>query len=72
MSVKTDGTATAHATLARGGKALAKATGHLTAGTHSLRFAVGRNVAPGPATLRLVLASAGGTVTRTRKVSIPG
>ena len=71
VSVRTDGTASAHATLTRDGTALAKATGHLTAGTHSLRVALGRNVAAGSATLRLVLASAGDTVTRTRKVSIP-
>ena len=71
VSVRTNGTATAHATLTRDGKTLAKATGRLTAGTHSLHMALGTTVVAGPATLRLVLASNGDTVTRTRKLTVP-
>jgi protocatechuate 3,4-dioxygenase beta subunit len=68
-SVKTNGAATVHATLVRGDKTLAKATGHLTAGTHPVRLALGDSVAPGAATLRLVFA--GANLTRTRKVTVP-
>jgi protocatechuate 3,4-dioxygenase beta subunit len=68
FSVKANGAATAHATLARNSKTLAKATGHLTAGTQSLRMALGKGVAAGPATLTLVVP---GSVTRTRKVTVP-
>jgi protocatechuate 3,4-dioxygenase beta subunit len=71
VSVRTNGTATAHATLTREGKTLAKGTGQLTAGTHSLRFAVGKKVPAGAATLKLVLASNGDTVTRTRNLTVP-
>jgi protocatechuate 3,4-dioxygenase beta subunit len=68
-SVETSGTATVHASLVREGKTLARATGHLTAGTHSLRLALGKTVAAGPATLELVFT--GANLTRTRKVSVP-
>jgi protocatechuate 3,4-dioxygenase beta subunit len=71
VSVRTNETATAHATVTREGETLAKATGQLTAGTHSLRIALGKSVAAGPATLKLVLASKGDTVTRTRKLAVP-
>jgi protocatechuate 3,4-dioxygenase beta subunit len=71
ISVKTNGAATAHATLVRDGKTLAKATGQLTAGTHSLRMTLGKTVGAGPATLKLVLASNGDTLTRTRKLTVP-
>ena len=47
VSVKTGGTATAHASLVRNGKTLAKATGQLTTGTHSLRMALGKGVRRG-------------------------
>jgi hypothetical protein len=70
-SVKTNGTATVHATLLRSSRTLAKATGHLNAGTHSLRLALGKGVAAGAATLKLVLADSSGTVVRTRKLTIP-
>jgi protocatechuate 3,4-dioxygenase beta subunit len=69
-SVETSGTTTVHATLVREGKTLAKATGHLTAGTHSLRLALDKSVAAGTATLTLVFA--GENLTRTRKVTVPG
>ena len=72
VSVKTGATATAHASLVRNGKTLAKATGQLTAGTHSLRMALGKGVAAGAATVKLVLAdSSSDTLTRTRKVTVP-
>jgi protocatechuate 3,4-dioxygenase beta subunit len=68
-SVKTNGTATVHATLVRDGKTLAKGTGHLTAGTHAVRLTLGKTVAAGAATLKLVFA--GENLTRTRKVTVP-
>jgi hypothetical protein len=72
VSVKSGATATAHASLVRDGKTLAKATGQLTAGTHSLRMALGKGVAAGAATVKLVLAdSSSDTLTRTRKVTVP-
>jgi hypothetical protein len=71
VSVKLNGAATAHATLTRDGKTLAKATGQLTAGTHTLRIALDKGVAAGAATLKLVLVNAAGrTVTRTRTVGV--
>jgi protocatechuate 3,4-dioxygenase beta subunit len=70
VSVKANGTATVHASLVRAGKSLARATGHITAGTHSLRIALGKSVPAGPATLKLVFAGSG-TVTRTRTVTVP-
>ena len=70
-SVKTNGTATVHATLLRSSRTLAKARGHLTAGTHSLRLALGKGVTAGPATLKLVFVDPAGTsVTRKRTVRI--
>jgi protocatechuate 3,4-dioxygenase beta subunit len=72
VSVRTNGRVTVHATLARDGKTLAKGSGNLTAGTHSLRVALGKGVADGTATVSLVLAaSAGDSLTRTRKVTVP-
>jgi len=72
VSVTTNGRATARASLVRDGKAIARAAGQLTAGTHSLRLAIAAGVAAGPATVKLVLAdSAGNTMTRTRKVTVP-
>jgi protocatechuate 3,4-dioxygenase beta subunit len=71
VSVRTNGGATVHASLVRKSETLAKATGHLTAGTHSLRLALGKGVNAGPATLKLVLAGSSGTVTRTRKLTVP-
>jgi protocatechuate 3,4-dioxygenase beta subunit len=70
-SVKTSGSATVHASLVRNAETLAKATGHLSSGTHSLRLALGKGVAAGPATLKLVLAGSSGTLTRTRKLTVP-
>lgn len=72
-SVKTNAAATAHATLVREGKTLAKASGQLTAGTHSLRLAIAKSVTAGPATLKLVVAdSAGHTKTLKRAVTVAG
>jgi hypothetical protein len=68
-TVTTDKAVTVHASLVREGKTIARATGHLTAGTHSVRVALGKSTAGGAATLRLVFA--GENVTRTRKLSIP-
>jgi protocatechuate 3,4-dioxygenase beta subunit len=69
--LKVSGNATAHASLVRDGKTLAKAAGHLTTGTHSLRLALAAGVVAGPATVRLVLAGAGERVTRTKTVTVP-
>jgi protocatechuate 3,4-dioxygenase beta subunit len=71
VSVKTGGAATAHASLSRDGKTLSKATGQLTAGTHSLRMAVGKGIAAGAATVKLTFADSSETLTRTRKVNVP-
>ena len=70
-SVKTNGSSTVHASLVRNAETLARATGHLTAGTHSLRLALGKGVTAGPATLKLVLAGSSGSVVRTRKLTVP-
>ena len=71
VSVRTNGSATIHASLVRDGGTLAKATGQLTDGTHTLRLALGKGVPAGAATVKVVLAANGGKVTRTRKVTIP-
>ena len=44
VSVKTNRSSTAHASLLRDGKTLAKAAGQLTAGNHTLRMALGKSV----------------------------
>ncbi len=71
VSVKTNRSSTAHASLLRDGRTLAKAAGQLTAGNHTLRMALGKSVEAGAATVKLVLAANATTVTRTRKVSVP-
>jgi protocatechuate 3,4-dioxygenase beta subunit len=63
---------TAHATVTRDGRVLARATGHLTPGWHSLRVAIPSGVASGPATARIVLAdAAGNTRALTAALRIP-
>jgi protocatechuate 3,4-dioxygenase beta subunit len=60
LSVHTGETLTAHATLARAGETLGKATGRLTPGTHTLRVDLPARVASGTATAGLVLVDASG------------
>ena len=72
LSVRADETLTTTATVVRGTKVLGKATGRLTAGTHTLKVGLGRGVAAGTAKLQLVLAdAAGNTKTLTRTVHVP-
>jgi protocatechuate 3,4-dioxygenase beta subunit len=60
FSIKAGEALTAHASLVRGGRALGKATGHLAAGTHTLRVAIPASAASGTATAKVALADAAG------------
>ena len=72
IAVKTNETVTARASLARAGKTLAKATGQLTAGTHTLKMSLAGGVAAGSATLKLTVADGfGNTRTLTKMVTVP-
>ena len=72
LSVRAGEPLTATAKLVRGTKVLGKATGRLTAGTHTLKVGLGRGVAAGAAKLQLTLADdAGNTKTLNRTVHVP-
>jgi protocatechuate 3,4-dioxygenase beta subunit len=72
LAVRAGETLTATAKLVRGATVIGKATGHLTAGSHTLRVAVPATVVAGAATLRLTLAdAAGNTRVFTRHVHVP-
>jgi hypothetical protein len=72
LSVRAGEALTATAKVLRGTKVLGKATGRLTAGTHTLKVGLGHGVAAGTAKLQLTLADAGGnTKTLTRTVHVP-
>jgi hypothetical protein len=72
LSVRADETLSATAKIVRGTKVLGKATGRLTAGTHTLKVGLGHGVAAGAAKLQLVLVdAAGNTKTLTRTVHVP-
>ena len=72
LSVRAGEPLTATAKLVRGTKVLGKATGRLTAGTHTLKVGLGRGVAAGAAKLQLTLADdAGNTKTLSRTVHVP-
>jgi protocatechuate 3,4-dioxygenase beta subunit len=72
LSVQAGERLTATAKLLRGGQVLAKGTGQLTTGLHTLRVAVPATVAPGEATAQLTLAdTAGNRRVVTRHVSLP-
>ena len=72
LSVRAGEALTATAKLVRGTKVLGKATGRLTAGTHTLKVGLGRDVGAGAAKLQLTLADdAGNTKTLSRTVHVP-
>jgi protocatechuate 3,4-dioxygenase beta subunit len=72
LLVHTGETLAATAKVVRGTKVLGKATGRLTAGTHTLKVGLGNGLAAGTAKLQLVLTdAAGNTKTLTRTVHVP-
>ena len=72
LSVRADEALTATAKVVRGTKVLGKATGRLTAGTHTLKVGLGHGVAAGTAKIRLKLADAAGNVkTFSKTVHLP-
>jgi protocatechuate 3,4-dioxygenase beta subunit len=71
LSVRAGETLTARARILRGSHVLGQATGHLTAGTHTLRTALAGGTAAGAATVELTLTDAhGNTRTIRRTVSV--
>lgn len=72
LSVRADEALTATAKILRGTKVLGKATGRLTAGTHTLKVGLGHGIAAGTAKLQLTLADAAGNVkTFSKTVHLP-
>ncbi len=72
LSVHAGEALTAHASLVRGGKTLAKATGTLAAGTHPLRLSIAAGVAAGAATARVRLVDpSGNSRALSRAVTVP-